>query len=172
MNIYTGLILYLIVSTFLSILGGDNFSFLNYIVTFFVLYISINFPNYIRKKLLKVKDINLYLLTLVMLVFSNIILNFLTDNKDFSILFILQICIGFFSIFMYFLKKIILDKNIKISMDILIIYSSFFILIFIERLINSIEYFNSLNLDIFHLLIIIILWDILCAIIVYLKINT
>lgn len=152
-------ITYSILAALLSTLSCKGSFLTNFIITTLVILISIDLPQIICKKLSKTK-ISFFILFIASAVFFNLIIWFLTDHKDFTLLLILEAAWGVFGIVYFILNKFFAKKDNGVFHEILKFYLSFFVLILIERLINCTKMFEF-NIDTFHIVNAIIIWRIL-----------
>lgn len=157
MNRYKLLLLYVVIASFLSIVGGYNFSFLNYLLTILVLFVSIFFSEKVDAFF---KNKKVYLrFFIISMCCVNGILYFLTDSKDFVIVLFIQIFWFLLGTCSYMIKKV-LKNQVEFFKEISQWYISFFIIILFERLINCINTLD-VNFEIFHLLVGIFVWKII-----------
>lgn len=152
-------ITYSLLASLLSTLNCKGSFSINFIITTLVILLSIDLPQIICKKLSK-RKINFSILFIVSAALFNLILWFLTDTKDFTLLLILEAALGVFGIIYFLLNKFLAKKNNGFFLEILKFYLSFFILILIERLINCTRIFEF-NIDTFHIVNAIIIWRII-----------
>lgn len=90
----------------------------------------------------------------------NGILHFLTDSKDFYVLFLLQVFWGILGVAVYIMRKLVLKNDSDFFKGFLQWYLSLFIMILMERLLNGIK-FLDVNFDIFHFIIAIFIWKLI-----------
>lgn len=156
MNKFKLLLIYVVAS--ILIINGFDISFLNFLLTGLILTLSIALPEISDKYFFKRKHYTIMLI--VLMLFFNAALYFLTDKKDIKIIIVIEVVWLLLGTFFYIFKKFLSKNNSSFFAEIFKWYSSLVILIFLERIINSIRFFH-LNLDIFHLLIAIFAWKFL-----------
>lgn len=152
--------LYVIIASFLSLVGGANFTFLNVILAALILLVSIYFSENNKSFFQKINRTYLPILLVLILCLFNGILHFLTDSKDFYVLFLLQVFWGILGVAVYIIRKLMLKNDSVFFKGFLQWYLSLFIMILMERLLNGIK-FLDVNFDIFHFIIAIFIWKLI-----------
>ncbi len=152
--------LYVIIASFLSLVGGANFTFLNVILAALILLVSIYFSENNKRFFQKINRTYLPILLVLILCLFNGILHFLTDSKDFYVLFLLQVFWGILGVAIYIIRKLMLKNDSDFFKGFLQWYLSLFIMILMERLLNGIK-FLDVNFDIFHFIIAIFIWKLI-----------
>lgn len=152
--------LYVIIASFLSLVGGANFTFLNVILAALILLVSIYFSENNKRFFQKINRTYLPILLVLILCLFNGMVHFLTDSKDFYVLFLLQVFWGILGVAVYIIRKLMLKNDSDFLKGFLQWYLSLFIMILMERLLNGIK-FLDVNFDIFHFIIAIFIWKLI-----------
>lgn len=152
------IVLYSMIAAFLSIFGGDGFSWMTFCVVA-VLLVSALYLTDKLEVMLNFKKYQELFLFLVFVLFFNFTLFFFTDQKDRFVLFFIQLIWFVLAIISYFIKqKLIQNKRTNFVQEMIEWFLVFAILVAGERIVNELELFHSINIDIFHLLISGLLW--------------
>lgn len=160
MNKFKLSLIYAILASFLSVVGGYNFSLLTLVIGTLILLASIYFSESFDNFFSRIKKEHLPILFVILLCIFNGSLYFLTDSKDFNALIIIQGLWGILGIGFYLIKKLILKSDNSFFREIIQWYLGLFILILSERIINSMK-FLDLNFDIIHFIIAIFVWKVI-----------
>ncbi len=160
MNKFKLLLIYAVVTSFLSIVGGYNFSLLNLVLGTVILLVSIYFSESFDDFFSKTKKEYLPILFVLLVCIFNGSLYFLTDSKDFHALIIIQIIWVILGSISYIIKKLTLKSDNGFFREISEWYIALFILILAERIINSIKFLDC-NFDVFHFILAIFVWKLI-----------
>lgn len=160
MNKFKLLLIYAIAASFLSVVGGYNFSLLTLVIGTLILLASIYFSESLGNSFSKTKREYLPILFVILLCVFNGSLYFLTDSKDFNALIIIQGLWGILGIGFYLVRKFMLTSDNNFFREILQWYLGLFILILAERIINRMK-FLDLNFDLIHFIIAIFVWKVI-----------
>lgn len=101
------------------------------------------------------KGVWLYFVAVVLLFNSSLFV--LTDAKDRYVLLWLQLAWFIPAVISYFIKKKC-DKNLVLSQELFQWYLLFILFIVGERVMNGLDVFYNVDVDIFHLLFAIVIW--------------
>lgn len=166
MNKFKLSLIYAIAASFLSVVGGYNFSLLTLVIGTLILLASIYFSEGFDNLFSKIKREYLPILFVILLCVFNGSLYFLTDSKDFNALIIIQGLWGILGVGFYLVKKLILKRDNGFFREILQWYLGLFILILFERMINSMK-FLDLNFDLIHFIIAIFVWKVISTFLIH-----
>ena len=110
-NKFKLLLIYEVVTSFLTIVGGYNFSLLNLVLGTVILLVSIYFSESFDEFFSKTKKEYLPILFVLLVCIFNGSLYFLTDSKDFHALIIIQIIWVILGSISYIIKKLTLKSD-------------------------------------------------------------